>query len=29
LLHIHRNIPGVLSRINSVFGAIGVNIAAQ
>ena len=29
LLHIHRNIPGVLSRINAVFGAIGVNIAAQ
>ncbi len=29
LLHIHRNIPGVLSRINAVFGTIGVNIAAQ
>ena len=29
LLHIHQNIPGVLSRINAVFGAIGVNIAAQ
>jgi D-3-phosphoglycerate dehydrogenase len=29
LLHIHKNIPGVLSRINAVFGEIGVNIAAQ
>jgi len=29
LLHIHRNIPGVLSRINAVFSEIGVNIAAQ
>ncbi len=29
LLHIHRNIPGVLSRINHVFGETGINIAAQ
>jgi len=29
LLHIHRNVPGVLSRINAIFGVIGVNIAAQ
>jgi D-3-phosphoglycerate dehydrogenase len=29
LLHIHRNIPGVLSHINRVFGEGGINIAAQ
>jgi D-3-phosphoglycerate dehydrogenase len=29
LLHIHRNVPGVLSRINTVFSEVGVNIAAQ
>jgi len=29
LLHIHRNVPGVLSAINSVFSELGVNIAAQ
>jgi D-3-phosphoglycerate dehydrogenase len=29
LLHIHRNIPGVLSHINRVFGESGINIAAQ
>ena len=29
LLHIHKNVPGVLSRINAIFGEIGVNIAAQ
>ncbi len=29
LLHIHRNVPGVLSRINAVFSDLGVNIAAQ
>jgi D-3-phosphoglycerate dehydrogenase len=29
LLHIHRNVPGVLSRINAIFGEIGINIAAQ
>lgn len=29
LLHIHRNVPGVLERINRVFSENGVNIAAQ
>ncbi|MGA0586075.1 phosphoglycerate dehydrogenase [Dyella sp. KRB-257] len=29
LLHIHRNVPGVLSRINEVFSAGNVNIDAQ
>jgi D-3-phosphoglycerate dehydrogenase len=29
LLHIHRNQPGVLSEINSVFSGQGINIAAQ
>ncbi|MBI1906360.1 MAG: phosphoglycerate dehydrogenase [Rhodocyclales bacterium] len=29
LLHIHRNIPGVLARINERFSAAGINIAAQ
>jgi D-3-phosphoglycerate dehydrogenase len=29
LLHIHRNVPGVLSRINQVFSAKNINIAAQ
>ncbi len=29
LLHIHRNIPGVLSHINRVFGEGAINIAAQ
>ena len=29
LLHIHRNVPGVLSRINQVFSELGVNVAAQ
>ncbi|MGN1057374.1 MAG: NAD(P)-dependent oxidoreductase, partial [Comamonas sp.] len=29
LLHIHRNIPGVLSGINQVLAAHGINIAAQ
>lgn len=29
LLHIHRNVPGVLSRINEVFGARGINIDGQ
>jgi D-3-phosphoglycerate dehydrogenase len=28
-LHIHRNVPGVLSRVNEVFAARGLNIAAQ
>ena len=29
MLHIHRNEPGVLQRINQVFSGSGVNIAAQ
>src|SRR5690606_32180992 len=29
LLHIHRNVPGVLSQINQVFSENGINIAAQ
>ncbi|WOJ97540.1 phosphoglycerate dehydrogenase [Congregibacter brevis] len=29
LLHIHRNVPGVMGAINNVFSEIGVNIAAQ
>ncbi len=29
LLHIHRNVPGVLSRINEVFGTQGINIDGQ
>jgi len=29
LLHIHRNIPGVLANINERFGRHGVNISAQ
>lgn len=29
ILHIHRNVPGVLERINRVFSDRGVNIAAQ
>lgn len=29
LLHIHRNVPGVLSEINRVFGESDINIAAQ
>ena len=29
ILHIHRNEPGVLQEINSVFSEAGVNIAAQ
>ena len=29
LLHIHRNVPGVLSQVNEVFGRHGVNIDGQ
>ena len=29
LLHIHRNVPGVLSQINRVFADNGINIASQ
>lgn len=29
LLHIHRNVPGVLARVNERFSAAGINIAAQ
>ena len=29
LLHIHRNVPGVLSEINKVFGMNHINIASQ
>ena len=29
LLHVHRNVPGVLSRINQVFADNQINIAAQ
>jgi D-3-phosphoglycerate dehydrogenase len=29
LLHIHKNVPGVLSRINSVFSEKGINISGQ
>jgi len=29
LLHIHKNVPGVLSEINDIFSSIGVNISSQ
>src|SRR5690606_16699778 len=29
LLHIHRNIPGVLSEINNLFSSSGLNITSQ
>lgn len=29
LLHIHKNIPGVLSAINRLFAGHGVNVSAQ
>jgi D-3-phosphoglycerate dehydrogenase len=29
LLHIHRNVPGVLSRVNEIFSQAGVNIDGQ
>jgi D-3-phosphoglycerate dehydrogenase len=29
ILHFHRNVPGVLSKINTVMAELGVNIAGQ
>ncbi|CAN5871688.1 phosphoglycerate dehydrogenase [soil metagenome] len=29
ILHLHRNVPGVMSKINGVCAALGVNISAQ
>jgi D-3-phosphoglycerate dehydrogenase len=29
LLHIHRNVPGMLARINELFSQGGINVAAQ
>ena len=29
LLHVHRNVPGVLNAVNSVFSDAGINVAAQ
>ena len=29
LLHIHRNVPGVMAQVNERFSAAGINIAAQ
>jgi D-3-phosphoglycerate dehydrogenase len=29
LLHIHRNVPGVLSKVNEIFGERGINIDGQ
>jgi D-3-phosphoglycerate dehydrogenase / 2-oxoglutarate reductase len=29
LLHIHRNVPGIMSAINNVFSKTGVNVSAQ
>ena len=29
LLHIHQNIPGVLSKINNLFAEHGINISGQ
>jgi D-3-phosphoglycerate dehydrogenase len=29
LLHIHRNVPGIIARINERFSRAGINIAAQ
>ena len=28
-MHVHRNVPGILGRINDIFSSAGVNIAAQ
>jgi D-3-phosphoglycerate dehydrogenase len=29
ILHIHRNVPGVLSQINDIFSRLGLNIDGQ
>ncbi|WP_119152911.1 phosphoglycerate dehydrogenase [Caldimonas tepidiphila] len=29
LLHIHRNVPGVIARVNERFSAAGINVSAQ
>ena len=29
LLHIHKNVPGVLTKINSIFSETGINISSQ
>jgi D-3-phosphoglycerate dehydrogenase len=29
ILHVHRNVPGVLARVNTVLGDAGVNIEGQ
>jgi D-3-phosphoglycerate dehydrogenase len=29
LLHIHKNVPGVLSKINNLFAEHGINISGQ
>lgn len=29
ILHLHRNVPGVMSKVNSICAALGVNINAQ
>jgi len=29
LLHIHKNVPGIVARINERFAEAGINIAAQ
>jgi D-3-phosphoglycerate dehydrogenase len=29
LLHVHRNVPGIMARVNERFSAAGINIAAQ
>ena len=29
VLHIHQNVPGVLQKVNAMFGEAGINVAAQ
>ena len=29
MLHIHENVPGILSQINNVFSEPGINISSQ